>query len=277
MDFTFADDANQRSPTRPGMGPLVAVGGIHVLDGSVKKLEDGLRERCREYGFGLPNRFKWSPGPEEWMARNLVQNRRAEFFETVLTLAAELDVRATVVICDANHEPANSGCTAEDDTLKLFLERVERRLHGLGTDGVVIVDRPSGGRAEERKFILECAEKLQSGTKYVRHKRIALNVLSASSDNSRCIQLADLVTSCTVAHVGGERRFSPRTFQAIKLLLCSDDGRFGGVGLKIHPDFKHANLYHWLCGDEFIKRGSGGLSLPVKDRGYLYRWEPFAA
>jgi hypothetical protein len=116
---------------------------------------------------------------------------------------------------------------------------------------------------------------IQNGTRFMQHERIALNVLSTSSDHSRCLQLADLVASCTLATIGGENRFAPTTFALIKPLLCEDMGRIGGVGLKIHPDFKYANLYHWLCGDEFLKRGN--VAHPLPDIGTPYPRDPFKA
>jgi hypothetical protein len=47
-----------------------------------------------------------------------------------------------------------------------------------------------------------------------------------------------------------------------------DGGRIGGIGLKIHPDFKYANLYHWLVGNTHFHRGSTGFPMPLK--GYRY-------
>ena len=64
------------------------------------------------------------------------------------------------------------------------------------------------------------------------------------------VQLADLITSCTLSFVSGENRFAPTTFQYVRPLLRSEANRIGGIGVKIHPESKYANLYHRLFGDQ---------------------------
>ena len=66
------------------------------------------------------------------------------------------------------------------------------------------------------------------------------------------VQLADLITSCTLSFVSGENRFAPTTFQYVRPLLRSEANRIGGIGVKIHPESKYANLYHWLFGESYI-------------------------
>lgn len=39
MDFVFTDDGQLKQPPRPGMGPLVAVGGICIPGEAASKLE----------------------------------------------------------------------------------------------------------------------------------------------------------------------------------------------------------------------------------------------
>src|SRR4051812_33178397 len=86
------------------------------------------------------------------------------------------------------------------------------------------------------------------GTAYSALARLALAV-ATDSQLSRLVQLADVVTSCTASIVGGERRFAPKVFEAGVLpLLRRDYGCVGGRGLKLHPDYRYRNLYHWLLG-----------------------------
>jgi hypothetical protein len=61
-----------------------------------------------------------------------------------------------------------------------------------------------------------------------------------------------------------EATFSPAIFQRILPLLDRTTDRIGGFGLKIHPDHKYANLYHWLVGDTTFK----GASLPSGSHPY---------
>ena len=272
MDIFFADDARQRSPSRPGMGTLVAIGGIHVPSQAVGGLERAIDELCTDDGFPPREEFKWSPGRELWMHDNLVGEAREQFFVSVLTLARDWGVRAVVVIEDTRYATATSAPNAEEDVTRLFLERVHKQLVKAGAEGIVVVDRPSGGRADEDRFLVNCLETLQSGTGYVKPDRIALNVLSTPSKHVRLLQVADIVISCTTAAVGGENRFSPPIFDVIKTLLHQVMGRIGGVGLKIHPDSIYANLYYWLLGDSRFWKRAMGSPLPLQT--YPYSSDP---
>lgn len=143
----------------------------------------------------------------------------------------------------------------EEDVTSLFLERVDWCLTSAGSDGVVVAASPGGGKKAEEKFLAGCLELLEAGTEYMTLGGIALGVLTARSRYIRLLQLADAVASCTLARVSSESNFSPETFQHVRRILRSDGSRVGGVGLKIHPDFKYANLYHWLVGDEYWWKG----------------------
>jgi hypothetical protein len=70
-----------------------------------------------------------------------------------------------------------------------------------------------------------------------------------------------------VARVAGSP-YSKIPFAMVKPLLRSDGHRIGGVGLKIHPDFKHVNLYHHLLGDTTCWKGNVGIDLPCRGRQY---------
>jgi hypothetical protein len=57
-------------------------------------------------------------------------------------------------------------------------------------------------------------------------------------------------------------RYSREVFDLLKPLYQSVDGRVGGAGVKLHPDFRYGNLYHWLIGDETIVRRGTVAKLP---------------
>ena len=249
------------------MRKLVAIGGIHVPDQAVGSLGKQISDLCNNCGFPPGAPFKWSPGPELWMHDHLKGSKRQSFFIDVLTLLKQADATAIVVIEDASYKPATQGLTAEMDVTCMFLERADTHLKGVGRQGVVIADRPGGGAEAQNRFLADCAETLQTGTKYVTLQRIVF-VLSTPSRLVRLLQAADVVTSCTRAVVAGEKKFSPPVFNAVKPILRSDLGRVGGVGLKIHPDVKYANLYHWLLGDAFFKKESMRISLPLSTLPY---------
>lgn len=262
MDFFFIDDAQQKKPSRPGMDPLIAAGGVHVPDEAVQDLESKVGILCSDYGFPAEEIFKWMPSKELWMYRNLVGKTREEFFGQVLSLAKDNGATAIIVIEDTSSRKATKAKSREIDLIQLFPERAHHQLASKNRKGTVIVAQPSGDRAKENKFLADCIETLKCGTDYVKPDRIALSVLSSPPKFMRLLQLADLVASCTTAYVAGESRYSPPTFSVLKQLLAREGERIGGVGLKLHPDFKYGNLYHWLLGDTHIWKGNVGYPFP---------------
>jgi len=263
MHFIFADDSVQKRPSRPGMGQLIAIGGYCVQAERVKQLNSMIEEVCSRYGFPERNIFKWSPGRELWMRDNLREEKRRDFFLDILDLGKKVDIKAIVIIEDKNNSPATDASTAEIDVIRLFFERIDWELFKIKEQGIIIVDRPPGDRGEEDDFLLNCLESLQGGTEYINYKRFALNVLSTPSKLNRLLQLADIIVSCSLAAVAGENEFSPPIFDKIKEMFCKDSGRIGGVGLKIHPDFRYVNLYHWLLKDSQYHRRKTTIPLPM--------------
>jgi hypothetical protein len=97
MYFVFADDSKQAKPTRSEMGPLVAGGAILVSGDKVKDLEASIESLCAKIGFPkddpLKSEFKWSPGSELWMGKNLVSIQREQFFLSVIACLAGAAVK----------------------------------------------------------------------------------------------------------------------------------------------------------------------------------------
>jgi hypothetical protein len=274
LDIFFADDSIQRNPTRQRMGPLVAAGGIHVPGDRVNNLERTLSQICSDAGFPPGEEFKWSPRRDMWMSRNLIDQAREQFFHRIIQACSEAQAKAVVVVSDTDSRHPLHVQSHEAFVTLLLIERVEWIANHIGNDTIVVFDRPGGQRGNEEDFLETCLETIQSGTPYVRPRRIALNALSTSSHFVRLLQAADVVTSCTTANIAGEPRFAPRVFAAIRPLLPSAMGRIGGVGVKIHPDFWYTNLYHWLLGDAYFYRGNG-VALPWEARPYYTSADAF--
>ncbi len=156
--------------------------------------------------------------------------------------------------------------TAEIDVLKLFLERVSWQLDTKST-GIVIVERPSGDRGDEDKFINHCLAAMESNTNYIRPECITY-ILSEPPTNIRLLQAADIITLCTLARIAGEENHSPHIFPIIAKMLDKNIKEIGGVGLKIHPDYLYANLYHWIVQDTHFWQGNVGRPLPITSRSY---------
>ncbi len=269
MRLFFADDSRQSAPTRAGLSRLVGIGGFSVDVSKLRSLEMALETLAREAGFPRNEEFKWSPGRQQWMRANLVEGARQAFFRAVLGALRAHEAVVTVVASTTDCATATRTNTHESDVTQMFLERVHIELTHRGTDGVVIVERPGGGRTDEEGFLLSCATMLQDGTAFVRHDRLALNVLASSSRYVRCLQAADVVSSACLAFIAGETNYSPPIFEEVKPLFHRNSwGLVGGTGLKLHPDGRLRNLYFWLLGDREYARENTGIGLPVAGRPF---------
>jgi len=256
------DDSRQRKPTRDGMGPLVAVGGIHVPGDQVRQLELALDALCEATGFPPGEEFKWSPDKRSWQYSNLKWDERDEFNLTALRTAREAGATGIVVMADTTKAQADSTARShEEDVTRMFLERAQNHLPH-ATTAIVVADRPGGGRQAESDFLAASLAALRTGTTYTQLDRLAL-ALSTDSKISRLLQLADVLTACATGFVAGESKYAPRIFtDGVLPILRSDYGCIGGRGLKIHPDLRYGNLYHWLFGDEMFVRYQNGIPLP---------------
>ena len=250
------------------MHPLVAIGGFRLEADRVRTVEMALDALCKTTGFPPGERFKWSPQKDMWMRANLTGAARREFFLAVVRVLAENNAQVTVVLTDTKCSPATRAATPESDVTTMFIERAHIQLTEAAKDGIVIVERPGGGRTDEDHFLSSCMDVIQAGTDYVRPERFALNVISTSAKFCRCLQAADVVTSAVTANVSGEMTYSRPIFDEIKPLFRSNCGSIGGTGLKLHPDARYMNLYHWILGDTYYVWGNSGKPLPIVGQRY---------
>jgi hypothetical protein len=244
------------------MRSLVSVGGLYVPGDQLRDLELNLDALCEAAKFPRGEEFKWSPGPGHWMRDGLVKEARERFLLDALKIGAEANAKAIVVVEDTHARKVAKGSTShEEDVTLMFLERAQASL-GFGQHALVVFDRPGGGRKREDEFLAQCMETIRTGSAFTKMDRLALTV-ATDSKLSRTLQLADVVTSCSTAFVAGETRYSRRIFETgILPMLREEYGRKGGCGLKIHPDKRYVNLYHWLLGDSEFVRYQEGHPLP---------------
>jgi hypothetical protein len=246
------------------MGPLITAGGILVGADKALSLTNAIDTCCEEAGFPIDQEFKWSPGRELWMRNELKGEKRVAFFESLFAVALAHEVTAIVVIEDTSCQKAiTSSSDHAFDTLILLLERVAKCFSEEG--GIFVVDLPGSPKDE---FSRNCTELFDEGTTYVDFKKFVLPVTTLPSRMVRLLQLSDVVTSCTTSFVSGEDTWSPRTFAHILPLIRSESDRKGGCGLKLHPDMRYLNLYHWLLEDSYFIRNNVGSPLPISDRKY---------
>ena len=271
VDFFLADDSRQPRPSVPGLGPLTAAGGILVSERQVRSLAEAVGDACDRWGFPPGESFKWSPGPELWMHGHLGGHFREGFFKEVLWLASLHDAVAVVVVTDTRFGKVNGAPTHELSVTRMLMERINllcERRHSLGQ---VLVDRPPGDRKAEVHFLADCMSTIDKGTEYVKFENL-LWVHTAPSKVFRLLQLADLVTSCSVAAVSGSDR-AWTTFGDVRNLMDASGGRVGGYGLKLYPRERNANLYHWLVGD--TSAWTGGTPLRLPSPGSRFATDPY--
>jgi len=266
MDIVFGDDARQLRPSRKSIGSLAAIGGVYVQGDAVGPLERALDEICTRYKFPNGEQFKWSPGKKENHMRSvIIEEVRKDFFNEILVVARFHNVSAFVIIEDVRYKPARrESKNHEEDLTALFLERANKCFQASSRDGLVIIAIPSGGAGDEDKFLANCVKLKKYGTGYSELEKLPLGVLTVNSRQIRLLQLADVIVSCVTSRVSGESDYSPTIFENIKTLFRKDMERIGGVGLKIHPDFRYANLYYWLLGDLHIIKENKGIPLPIR-------------
>jgi hypothetical protein len=219
-------------------------------------------------GFPPNEEFKWSPRRDMWMHQNLIADERQEFFASIVQCCVDHQAKALVILSDCESRTPADCSTHEIFVTKMLIERVNNLAVSAASTAIIIADRPGGGITQERKFLAECLATVQNGTRYVTPAQIAINPLSTDSHLIRALQAADLIVSCTTALVAGQTTLAPETFELIKPILARELGRAGGVGVKIHPDFKYLNLYHWLLGDDTWVRNMMGWPLPYMHRPY---------
>ena len=243
---------------------MVSVGGLHIPGNELRDLELKLDKLCEETGFPAGEEFKWSPSPRQWMHEGLVKDAREKFLLDALAIGADAKARAIVVIEDTHaRKVAKTSASHEEDVTLMFLERAQAAL-GFDQHALVVFDRPGGGRKREDEFLARCMERIREGSVFTEMDRLALAV-ATDSKLCRTLQLADVVVSCSTAYVAGETKYSRRIFETgIRPLLREEYGRKGGCGLKIHPDKRYGNLYHWLLGDRNFVRFQDGYPLPSR-------------
>lgn len=272
MRIFFIDDARQLQCSRDGVGTLIAVGGVIVASSDARALDRALDNiYVDQFGFPQGQPFKWSPKKSHWMRTNLIGERRKDFFTIVLRTAAAHGAQVQVTIVDGTRTRATAWARSHEmDVVAMALERFNSVQRQSGQPGIVVAAQPSGGAADEARFLQECEELLRVGTRYVEFSHIATNVLTTPFRHSRLLQVADLVTSATTALLAGHTTFALPIFPEIRAMMLSNFGRIGGIGLKLHPDYCYANLYHWLLADDTFWRLNVGVSMPLSGRPYAH-------
>lgn len=271
MDIFFADDSVQRA-SRRGLGRLVAFGGVAFEEEHLAAVAAAVDEIAVRYGVPPGVEFKWSPDPrkDRWLHDDFKDPERRECYREILRAAHEHGGRAIVVITDTSRTYLDVA-DASDRCVKYAFERFETHLEKSRRLGLVVADRPGGGKSEEDAFLRAFLLRITLGTEYKKGDKIPINVLTTPSHLLRHLQVADLVTGIATGTVGGNRYALALAADLKPLFLRNASGTVGGTGLKLDPR-ELVNLHFHCLGETSFAKASAraGWTLPA-ERGW---WPP---
>lgn len=267
MQLFFADDS-ARKGIRGGMGNLVAFGGILLDEKNLRPLNVAIDAICKQYGLPSKTELKWSPGKDNWIRSNLIKERRQECYREILVASRKHGAQVVVAISDMRRDK-KQGKDAFLRCVDYALERVNMQVDNAGQYGLIVMDRPGGGKKEEDALLDDVLGTIENGTDFIDFKKICLNALTANSHHVRQLQVADLVTGITTAMVAGDVGYAAPLFcEIIPMFIKNKKDLIGGTGLKLYPD-DLINLYHWLLGENRYVRKLGHVDLPTARIAYF--------
>ena len=269
MNVLFLDESIQNG-ARGGMGQLIGTGVLILQENMLRPLQEEISTICKDFGIPSECEIKWSPPPRNWIHSNLVRDDRQECYRQILNATSERGARAVVVVFDTGRTSVQDS-VALRQALDYVFERATMHLEKERELGIIVADRPGGGRREENLFLKDVLKTIESGTEFILPEQIPINILTTPSSLVRHLQLADLVIGITTAMVAGATDFAQPLFSIVKqMFIKNTHGYIGGTGLKLFPD-ELLNLYHWVLGeDTFYRVGmNAGWTLPWREWPYF--------
>lgn len=253
----FIDESRQRRPSRQGMGPLFGVAALAVPESLLPNLEKTIGTLCSDVGFPPGEEFKWSPRRNTWMYRELHGPDRIRFQLKVCEALKSYGGRAVVVIVD---ECCTTAMATENHVVaayELLFERIDISSGRQRKMALVRADEVGGGPRVATAQKCNLRSVIKRGTQFSSLQHLE-DIHWVDSSRSRAIQACDLIIGCSVAFVAGSAEYAEEVFKdGILPILETHNCAVGGRGLKLHPDFRYRNLYHWLLGDTFyVKDGT---------------------
>jgi hypothetical protein len=269
--LAFIDDSKQSNPRRAGLGELVAIGAVIIPEGSVVAIADDLARLRTQLDLPAEEELKWKPASGSALA-GVDWEELAMLRRTMLQAAIDRDCDSVVVIWDRGSVPWEP----EDITPRILEWLYERIDWCLGSPlrsnpsyrddrGIIIADKPSGGRTSDDTNWLEGTLELTTlGTEYVAPRRVVLPMLTAHSHLVPHLQLADLVVGATTAAVAGRQSALPLAPLLQRLADADANGVVADRGIKLWPpDLK--NLHHWVFGEGRYQDATHGRGFELPD------------
>src|SRR5262249_36849865 len=256
---------------RGGMGQLMAMGGLFLDEACLRPFKEKVDTLAKVAGVPEGTELKWSPPGDNWIRNNLKGAARTALYCEAIRVAREYEGRVVVVVWDTGRTTLK-GPDALRRVIDYLFERVTMHLEEREQRGLIVADRPGGGKKDEDALLEDVVGTMDQGTQYVKSTKVALNLLTTPSHVCRHLQVADLIVGCTTSMVAGENEFAPPLFDEVKPLFIKNyHGYAGGTGLKLFPD-DLTNLYHYVLGEKTFARvaANAGVTLPWRTFPYYY-------
>lgn len=263
MRIFFGDDSSVEG-RREEMGRLVAFGGIYFEEAELGRVDADIRDVLEGLGAPEGTEIKWSLPPDNWLRRNLSDEERQGLYPTLMKICQDHGGKAIVAVIDMGEVNLDRQ-DAFREAVKYVFERFDTHLSYFDDDplGLIVADRPGGGRREEEDFLGEFLEHVDHGTELVTGDRVPFNLVTTGSRFLRHVQLADIVCGVTTAMVAGAYKYAEPVFEEIKPLFIQNHmGYVGGTGLKVHPRWL-INLYHHVLGEDSYSRVAYAQTIPL--------------
>ena len=260
MWFLFADDSEEKSPRRPGLGHLVGVGAVLFPEESLIAYTVGIRSLRTELGVPSSVELKWSPPDGNWLKTPEGNTIRTALRTRMLDLASDLGARSLAVVWDRG-KVSWPVADVRQQVLKYLYDQASLCLRIMDGQAVVIADEPGGGPSDQKAWLAETLRLTDEGTEYTMPDRIVLPIMTAPSHHVPHLQLADLIAGATTAAVAGNPYALALKPQLTRLAHRNNRRRVGGAGLSLWPPDLY-NLFHWLYNDDTYIRGNSGYPMP---------------
>jgi hypothetical protein len=245
MNVLFLDDSSQESER------FVGIGGVIFRDTCINTLNQLFYAIKQEYGVPTDAEIKWSPKQDNWIHKNLREDKRNLAYSAFLNLAKLCDgtVMVTVICKDIT---SFDTAKAKWQCIEFISERFQFFLQSQDdANGIIIEDFPGSGK-EEKRLLKDYYEFRQKGTRFVKPSNIIMNLLTTESQWQPGLQIADLVVGITTAMCTSRRDYAINLWQIVKEKLYRNPaGSTIGCGLKIFPKESAENIYKRLFPEYF--------------------------
>lgn len=247
MNILFLDDSSQEKEK------FVGIGGVIFHDTCLKNLNELFDATKKEHGIPDNVEIKWSPRRDNWIYKNLIEDKRNSAYSAFLNLIKFCNgITMVTVIC--KEVTSFDTIKAKWQCIEFISERYQFYLQSQeDANGIIVEDFPGSG-SEEKVLLGNYYEFKQKGTRFVKPTNITMNLLTTESRWQPGLQIADLIVGVTTAMCASRIDYATNLWYVVKEKLYRNPvGGIPGCGLKIFPRESAKNMYKRLFPEHFNK------------------------